>query len=75
VLYLILAIPRYGEDAVTGIGRRTDSELARVLRYGVRADGRAAFPLMEFELSDEDRASISARRFPARRCRGAPSRA
>ena len=42
-------------DPDTGIGRRTDAELARVLRYGVRADGRAAFPLMEFHnLSDED---------------------
>jgi hypothetical protein len=42
-------------DVETGIGRRTDGELARVLRYGVLADGRAAFPLMEFHsLSDED---------------------
>jgi mono/diheme cytochrome c family protein len=41
-------------DPETGIGTRTDAELARVLRYGVRADGRAAFPLMEFQLSDED---------------------
>lgn len=41
-------------DQVTGIGRRTDGELARVLRYGVRADGRAAFPLMEMRLSDQD---------------------
>ena len=42
-------------DPQTGIGRRTDGELARLLRYGVRADGRAAFPVMEFpNLSDED---------------------
>jgi mono/diheme cytochrome c family protein len=42
-------------DADTGIGRRTDGELARILRHGVRADGRAAFPFMEFQnLSDED---------------------
>ena len=42
-------------DAATGIGRRTDGELARVLRHGVLADGRAAFPLMELSnLSDED---------------------
>jgi mono/diheme cytochrome c family protein len=41
-------------DVVTGIGRRSDAELARILRYGVRADGRAAIPLMEYQLSDED---------------------
>ena len=41
-------------DRVTGIGTRTDAELARILRYGVRADGRAAFPLMEIQLSDDD---------------------
>ena len=45
-------------DAETGIGRRSDAELARILRFGVRADGRAAFPLMEFQLSDEDLTSI-----------------
>jgi mono/diheme cytochrome c family protein len=42
-------------DPETGIGRRTDGELARVLRHGVRADGRAAMPLMEYQnMSDED---------------------
>ena len=42
-------------DGATGIGGRSDGELARVLRYGVRADGRAAVPLMEFhDLSDAD---------------------
>ena len=42
-------------DADTGIGRDSDGALARALRYGVRADGRAAVPLMEFhDLSDED---------------------
>jgi mono/diheme cytochrome c family protein len=42
-------------DPETGIGRRTDGELARILRHGVRADGRAAFPFMEYQnLSDED---------------------
>ena len=29
-----------------------------MLRFGVRADGRAAFPLMEFQLSDEDLAAV-----------------
>ena len=46
-------------DAATGIGGRSDSELARLLRYGVRADGRAAFPLMEFhDMSDEDLVAV-----------------
>jgi mono/diheme cytochrome c family protein len=51
--------PNLTPDADTGIGRRTDAELARILRYGVRADGRAAFPLMEFhDLSDDDLRSV-----------------
>ena len=41
-------------DPATGIGRRSDGQLARILRHGVRADGRAAFPMMELQLSDED---------------------
>ena len=45
-------------DRVTGIGGRTDRELARILRYGVRADGRAAVPLMEFELTDDDLTAV-----------------
>jgi mono/diheme cytochrome c family protein len=45
-------------DQETGIGKRSDPELARILRFGVRADGRAAFPLMEFRLSDEDLTSV-----------------
>ena len=46
-------------DPDTGIGHRTAGELARILRYGVRADGRAAMPLMEYQgLSDEDVTAI-----------------
>jgi mono/diheme cytochrome c family protein len=45
-------------DAATGIGRHSDREIARVLRSGVRADGRAAFPLMDFQLSDDDLRAI-----------------
>jgi mono/diheme cytochrome c family protein len=42
-------------DPETGIGRRSDGELARILRHGVRADGHAAVPLMEYQgMSDED---------------------
>lgn len=47
--------PNLTPDRETGIGRRTDAELARVIRYGVHADGRAVLPFMEYhELSDED---------------------
>lgn len=47
--------PNLTPDPETGIGRRTDGELARILRHGVRADGRAALPFMEFhQLSDMD---------------------
>lgn len=45
-------------DGATGIGRQTDGDVARVLRHGVRADGRAAFPLMEFQLADDDLMAI-----------------
>jgi mono/diheme cytochrome c family protein len=42
-------------DVETGIGRHTDGEIARMLRHGVRPDGRASLPLMEFQnMSDED---------------------
>ena len=42
-------------DKTTGIGRYTDREVARVLRYGVKPDGRAVLPFMEMQnLSDED---------------------
>jgi mono/diheme cytochrome c family protein len=47
--------PNLTPDSETGIGRRTDGELARVLRYGVAANGRATLPFMETHtLSDED---------------------
>jgi mono/diheme cytochrome c family protein len=46
-------------DPETGIGRYTDQELARVLRHGVRRDGRAALPFMEAQdISDEDLVAI-----------------
>ncbi len=47
--------PNLTPDRETGIGLRKDGELARILRYGVRADGRAALPFMEFHhMSDDD---------------------
>ena len=52
-------VPNLTPDSATGIGRRTDGELARMLRYGVRADGRAAVPFMNFhDLSDADLVAV-----------------
>jgi mono/diheme cytochrome c family protein len=46
-------------DSVTGIGRYTDAEIARALRYGVGPDGSAFFDFMPFHnTSDEDLAAI-----------------
>jgi mono/diheme cytochrome c family protein len=51
--------PNLTPDRETGIGRRSDAELARVLRYGVRHDGRVAMPFMEFhQMSDEDLTAV-----------------
>ncbi len=51
--------PNLTPDNETGIGRVPDAALARVLRYGVRPDGRTALPFMEFhDLSDEDLTAI-----------------
>jgi mono/diheme cytochrome c family protein len=48
-------VPNLTPDSGTGIGRRSDGELARILRYGVRADGRAALPFMAVhDMSDSD---------------------
>src|SRR5262245_2388320 len=42
-------------DDETGIGKFTDGQIARALRYGVGHDGRALLPFMEMQgLSDED---------------------
>jgi mono/diheme cytochrome c family protein len=46
-------------DKETGIGRYTDAEIARALRYGVRPDGTAMFDFMPFHnVSDEDLTAI-----------------
>ena len=46
-------------DPTTGIGRYDDRQLARVLRHGVRPDGRAMLPFMPFaNLSDDDLTAI-----------------
>ena len=47
--------PNLTPDRTTGIGALSDGQLARVLRYGVRRDGRAAVPFMNYhQLSDAD---------------------
>ena len=53
--------PNLTPDRETGIGAVSDGQLARMLRYGVRRDGRAALPFMNYHLlSDADiRALIS----------------
>ena len=46
-------------DKETGIGKYTDAEIARVLRYGVNPDGTAVFDFMPFHnASDEDLTAI-----------------
>ncbi|HZI53447.1 MAG TPA: cytochrome c [Chitinophagaceae bacterium] len=51
--------PNLTPDTETGIGKLTDAEVARVLRYSVGHDGRTIFPFMPFqELSDEDLTAI-----------------
>ena len=46
-------------DSTTGIGRYTDKEIARSLRYGIGPDGHAFFDFMPFHnTSDEDLAAI-----------------
>jgi mono/diheme cytochrome c family protein len=51
--------PNITPDTVTGIGRYTDGEIARSLRYGVGPDGTAMFDFMPFHnTSDEDLAAI-----------------
>ncbi len=50
-----IRVPNVTPDSATGIGGLSDSALARLLRYGVRPDGRSAIPFMEFhEMSDAD---------------------
>jgi mono/diheme cytochrome c family protein len=47
--------PNLTPDRATGIGAVSDGQLARMLRYGVRRDGRAAVPFMNYHaLSDAD---------------------
>jgi len=46
-------------DSATGIGRFSDKELARALRYGIQPDGTILFDFMQFHnLSDEDLTAV-----------------
>ncbi len=46
-------------DSTYGIGRFTDAEIARVLRYGVHPDGTAVFDFMPFHnMSDADLSDV-----------------
>jgi mono/diheme cytochrome c family protein len=55
----VLRSPNITPDVETGIGRYSDGQLARMLRHGVRPNGRVAFPIMEFQnLSDQDLVAV-----------------
>ena len=46
-------------DKETGIGNFSDGEIARTLRYGVKKDGTALIPFMNFfNMSDEDLTAV-----------------
>lgn len=46
-------------DNETGIGKYSDQEIARALRYGVKPDGRVVFDFMPFHnMSDEDLTAV-----------------
>jgi mono/diheme cytochrome c family protein len=46
-------------DSATGIGRMTDGEIARMLRYGVKKNGEAALPFMPFQnMTDDDLTAV-----------------
>jgi len=51
----VIRVPNITPDRATGIGKFTDGQIARMIRYGVRHDGRAALPFMEFNnMNDSD---------------------
>jgi mono/diheme cytochrome c family protein len=55
----IFRTPNLTPDLVTGIGARSDGEIARALRHGVGHDGRALLAIMPFaHLSDEDLVAV-----------------
>jgi mono/diheme cytochrome c family protein len=51
----VVRVPNITPDDETGIGRYSDAEIARMLRYGVRPDGTSLLPFMPFsDLADDD---------------------
>jgi mono/diheme cytochrome c family protein len=51
--------PNITPDPETGIGKMTDAEIARVLRYGIKSNGEAVLPFMQGQdMSDEDMAAV-----------------
>ena len=51
--------PNLTPDSATGLGRVSDGQIARMVRFGVRRDGRAALPFMSFhDLSDADLVAV-----------------
>ena len=55
----VFRAPNITADVKTGIGRYSDRDLARILRYGVRPDGSAVLPFMPFaELADDDLTAV-----------------
>jgi mono/diheme cytochrome c family protein len=51
--------PNLTPDLETGIGKRTDAELARSIRYMVNHEGRILFPFMASQgMSDEDLTAV-----------------
>ncbi|MFT3705275.1 MAG: cytochrome c [Agriterribacter sp.] len=51
--------PNLTSDKVYGLGRRTDGEIARVIRYGVHANGNAVLNFMGFtNMSDDDLTAV-----------------
>lgn len=55
----VFRAPNLTPDEETGIGKLSDGEIARALRYSVGSDGRFLGPFMPFqEMSDEDLTAI-----------------
>jgi mono/diheme cytochrome c family protein len=55
----IFRAPNLTPDPETGIGKLTDAQLARAIRYGVKHDGKLLPPFMLFQnMSDEDLTAV-----------------
>lgn len=55
----IFFIPNITPDLTTGIGKQSDAEIARLLRYGVKSNGEAVLPFMQgMDMSDEEMTAV-----------------